>query len=259
MPYFEQVDAAIWPRFQAVLELNVASVRAADAQHLGKPEAVPHYVVRRYAEFSAALLNLNTGRGFDVLNTGLPILREEVENFILRMAAEFTERKDQLVFLINNHDMILSVYREHAPTAPETATMEKYIKDRIREFVEEELRPAFGGIMAFVRDMEVQLDRTADPDQIPLDQRRVQGLIRAFAKDWKRAIEAMDEDVMRSFSSFKVGAVVLREVLEQLVTYYERFLNLLRLSPLSRRLGGLTDLIDRHHIIVEVKKHKPNF
>lgn len=36
-------------------------------------------------------------------------LQEEVENYLLRMAAEFQERKDQLIFLINNYDLILSV------------------------------------------------------------------------------------------------------------------------------------------------------
>ena len=36
-------------------------------------------------------------------------LLSEVENFILRMAAEFPPRKEQLVFLINNYDMMLAV------------------------------------------------------------------------------------------------------------------------------------------------------
>lgn len=33
----------------------------------------------------------------------------EVENFVLKMAAEFPSRRDQLIFLINNYDMMLSV------------------------------------------------------------------------------------------------------------------------------------------------------
>jgi len=36
-------------------------------------------------------------------------LLNEVENFILRLAAEFPQRKEQLVFLINNYDMMLAV------------------------------------------------------------------------------------------------------------------------------------------------------
>ena len=39
----------------------------------------------------------------------LSTLQTEVENFILRMAAEFPERKEQLIFLINNYDMMLAV------------------------------------------------------------------------------------------------------------------------------------------------------
>ena len=36
-------------------------------------------------------------------------LQTEVENFILKMAAEFPHRKEQLIFLINNYDMMLGV------------------------------------------------------------------------------------------------------------------------------------------------------
>jgi len=32
-----------------------------------------------------------------------------MQTWLLKMAAEFSHRKDQLVFLINNYDMILSV------------------------------------------------------------------------------------------------------------------------------------------------------
>jgi vacuolar protein sorting-associated protein 52 len=39
----------------------------------------------------------------------LSTLQEEVEGFTLRLAAVFTNRKDQLVALINNYDLILSV------------------------------------------------------------------------------------------------------------------------------------------------------
>ena len=40
----------------------------------------------------------------------------EVENFVLRVAAEFSSRKEQLVFLINNYDMMLGVLM--VPKAP---------------------------------------------------------------------------------------------------------------------------------------------
>lgn len=36
-------------------------------------------------------------------------LREVVQFFLLRMAAIFSNRIDQLIFLINNYDLVLSV------------------------------------------------------------------------------------------------------------------------------------------------------
>lgn len=41
--------------------------------------------------------------------TGIFVFQVEVENFVLKMAAEFPSRRDQLIFLINNYDMMLSV------------------------------------------------------------------------------------------------------------------------------------------------------
>lgn len=39
----------------------------------------------------------------------------EVENFVLRVAAEFSSRKEQLIFLINNYDMMLGVLMVTTP------------------------------------------------------------------------------------------------------------------------------------------------
>ncbi|CAL8396183.1 unnamed protein product [Gadus morhua 'NCC'] len=63
----------------------------------------------------------------------LPGFRVEVENFVLKMAAEFPSRRDQLIFLVNNYDMMLSV---------------------LMEFIEELLSPPFGGMISFVKEAE---------------------------------------------------------------------------------------------------------
>ena len=66
-------------------------------------------ITRRYAEFSAAIVGLNEAFPSAPVNRQLALLQAEVDNFILRMAAEFPQRKEQLVFLINNYDMMLNV------------------------------------------------------------------------------------------------------------------------------------------------------
>ncbi len=66
-------------------------------------------MTRRYAEFSGAIVSINQSHPNERVSKSLSALQQEVENFILRMAAEFPDRKEQLVFLINNYDMLLAV------------------------------------------------------------------------------------------------------------------------------------------------------
>lgn len=66
-------------------------------------------MTRRYAEFSAAIVSINQSYPDEQVTKCLSTLQMEVENFILRMAAEFPDRKEQLIFLINNYDMLLAV------------------------------------------------------------------------------------------------------------------------------------------------------
>lgn len=54
-------------------------------------------------------MGINASYPNDRVNRVLGQLQAEVENFILKMAAEFQTRKEQLIFLINNYDMMLSV------------------------------------------------------------------------------------------------------------------------------------------------------
>ena len=39
---------------------------------------------------------------------------------------------------------------------------------------------------------------------------RVQQLVRGFAADWKRSIESINQEIMRSFSNFKNGTAILQ-------------------------------------------------
>ena len=48
-------------------------------------------------------------------------------NFILRMAAFFDDRREQLTFLINNYDMMLSVFAERATAFTATEDFQKQL------------------------------------------------------------------------------------------------------------------------------------
>jgi hypothetical protein len=52
---------------------------------------------------------LNEEFSNEKITTLMTRLQVEILNLILRMANEFPQRKEQLIFIINNYDLLLSV------------------------------------------------------------------------------------------------------------------------------------------------------
>uniref|UniRef100_A0A2K6GW31 Vacuolar protein sorting-associated protein 52 homolog n=1 Tax=Propithecus coquereli TaxID=379532 RepID=A0A2K6GW31_PROCO len=256
--YWEQVLALLWPRFELILEMNVQSVRSTDPQRLGGLDTRPHYITRRYAEFSSALVSINQTIPNERTMQLLGQLQVEVENFVLRVAAEFSSRKEQLVFLINNYDMMLGVLMERAADdSKEVESFQQLLNARTQEFIEELLSPPFGGLVAFVKEAEALIER-GQAERLRGEEARVTQLIRGFGSSWKSSVEALSQDVMRSFTNFRNGTSIIQGALTQLIQLYHRFHRVLS-QPQLRALPARAELINIHHLMVELKKHKPNF
>lgn len=256
--YWEAVLELLWPRFELILEMNISSIRNTDPQKLGVLDTRPHYITRRYAEFSSAIVSINQTFPNERTNTLLGQLQIEVENFVLKMAAEFPSRRDQLIFLINNYDMMLSVLMERAADdSKEVEGFQQLLLARTQEFIEEILSPPFGGMIAFVKEAEALMEK-GQLDRLKNDEARITQLVRGFSSSWKQSVEAMSQDVMRSFTNFKNGTSIIQGALTQLIQYYHGFHKVLN-QPTFRSLAVRSELINLHHLMVEVKKHKPNF
>ncbi|CAH2314573.1 Hypothetical predicted protein [Pelobates cultripes] len=256
--YWDAVLDMLWPRFQHILELNIQSIRNTDPQKLGNLDTRPHYITRRYAEFSSAIVSINQTFANEKTNVLLGQLQVEVENFVLRMAAEFSARKEQLIFLINNYDMMLGVLMERATSdSKEVESFQQLLNARTQEFIEELLSPSFGGMIAFVKESESIIEK-GQQERLRSEEGRVAQLVRGFSATWKQAVEALSQDVMRSFTNFKNGTSIIQGALTQLIQYYHRFHKILSQPPL-RNLPVCSELINLHHLMVELKKHKPNF
>ncbi|XP_061110207.1 vacuolar protein sorting-associated protein 52 homolog isoform X1 [Conger conger] len=256
--YWEAVLELLWPRFELILEMNIQSIRNTDPQKLGLLDTRPHYITRRYAEFSSAIVSINQTFPNQRTNTLLGQLQVEVENFVLKMAAEFPSRKDQLIFLINNYDMMLSVLMERAADdSKEVEGFQQLLLARTQEFIEEILSSPFGGMIAFVKESEALMEK-GQLDRLKNDEARITQLVRGFSSSWKQSVEALSQDVMRSFTNFKNGTGIIQGALTQLIQYYHGFHKVLS-QPAFRSLAVRSELINLHHLMVEVKKHKPNF
>ncbi|XP_016108005.1 vacuolar protein sorting-associated protein 52 homolog [Sinocyclocheilus grahami] len=256
--YWEAVLELLWPRFELILEMNIQSIRNTDPQKLGVLDTRPHYITRRYAEFSSAIVSINQTFPNERTHTLLGQLQVEVENFVLKMAAEFPSRQDQLIFLINNYDMMLGVLMERAADdSKEVEGFQQLLLARTQEFIEEILSPAFGGMIAFVKESEALMEK-GQLDKLRNDEARITQLVRGFSSTWKQSVEALSQDVMRSFTNFKNGTSIIQGALTQLIQYYHGFHKVLS-QPAFRSLAVRSELINLHHLMVEVKKHKPNF
>jgi hypothetical protein len=66
-------------------------------------------MTRRYAEFAFSVLSLNENHEDAILSNSLLRLRCEIENLIFRLAKEIPERKSQIIFFINNYDLVLTI------------------------------------------------------------------------------------------------------------------------------------------------------
>ncbi|XP_041664729.1 vacuolar protein sorting-associated protein 52 homolog isoform X1 [Cheilinus undulatus] len=256
--YWEAVLELLWPRFEMILEMNIHSIRNTDPQKLGVLDTRPHYITRRYAEFSSAIVSINQTFPNERTNALLGQLQVEVENFVLKMAAEFPSRRDQLIFLINNYDMMLSVLMERAADdSKEVEGFQQLLLARTQEFIEEILSAPFGGMIAFVKEAEALVEK-GQLDRLKNEEARITQLVRGFSSTWKQSVEAMSQDVMRSFTNFKNGTSIIQGALTQLIQYYHGFHKILN-QPTFRSLAVRSELINLHHLMVEVKKHKPNF
>lgn len=174
-------------------------------------------------------------------------LQNEVECFIMKMAAFFTTRKEQLIFLINNYDMVLTVLLEHTrDNSKEAESFREQLSNRSTEYVEEILSPHFGGMMQFVKETEQQMEKNPS-DTVQYNERKASALVTNFSANWKKAIDDINREITVSFQSYVIGSSLLQLTLASLVQYYNRFHKLL--SPNDRM-----QLTNIHLIMVEIKK-----
>lgn len=256
--YWEALLHILWPRFEYILQLNIQSIRDCDPQKFTNIDKRPHYITRRYAEFSAAIVGINENFPSERVARLLATLQVEVENFILRMAAEFPDHKDQLIFQINNYDMMLNVLLERTKEdSRESESFKDHLNGRILEYVEEVLSPYFGGMIAFVKDCEKYLER-GEMEHLKNQTVKVDALVKSFNVGWKKAMDEINADIMTTFTNFKNGTNILQAALTQLIQYYHRFHKVLSQQPF-KNMSVHSELLNIHHLMVEVKKFKTNF
>ncbi|KAL2232864.1 UNVERIFIED_CONTAM: Vacuolar protein sorting-associated protein 52 A [Sesamum indicum] len=254
--YLDKVNISLWPRFKMVFDMHLNSLRNANVRTLWEDDVHPHYVMRRYAEFSASLIQLNVDYGDGQLELNLERLRMAIDDLLVKLAKLFQKPKLQTVFLINNYDMTIAVLKEAGPEGGKIQMyFEELLKSNTTIYVEELLVEHFSDLIKFVKTRASE-DPSSSSER-PITVTEVERIVKDFASRWKAAIELMHNDVITSFSNFLCGMEILRAALTQLLLYYTR------LSDCMKRIAGGSalnkDLVSISSIMYEIRKYSRTF
>ncbi|KAJ3309539.1 hypothetical protein HDU76_003578, partial [Blyttiomyces sp. JEL0837] len=249
--FMNYLNILLWPRFQAIIDLHIDSLRKASTAKLR--DAHPHFITRRYAEFAVSILTLNEGFDDALLANSLLRLRNEVESLLGRMADEVPDNRGKIVLLINNYDLVLSILAEYnlASFDDEKAYFNAKMEVKKAEFIDEELKPMLSFLIEFVERAE--LEKNLDN----LDTTRFETVASEFNNAWKPIISDVNNSVLQAFPNFQNGARILNAVLTQMLIFYKRFMVLWEKRFTGK--GRKVHPVGIQTIMVEIKKLKSNY
>lgn len=226
--FLNGLNLIMWPRFQNIIDMHISSVKksreSAGGVFSSSIDIHPHYVTRRFAEFAASVLALNDGYNDNLLDTSISRLRIEVEAFISKLSSEFADKKKKAIFYINQYDLVISIfekYEQFSSVTSEKRYFDELLSSRISEYVDDEMRPYFTPLIVFVD--EVQQKAESNPNLDNVDQVRFEKVAKDFASNWRSALAELHQNSLQNFSNFKIGSLILNEILKQVVGYYQMF------------------------------------
>jgi len=274
--YFDALSLLLWPRLRVVLDANVMSLRRAYQQNLPIPTNThPHLVTRRYAELGASLYALSSaeatsGAGApDALQQPLQGMQQEMSALLSAMSGKLDSPDSGLVFLVNNYDLVLTVFHERHLTRNATVFFEELLRERVAHFVESQLMRHYPDLISFVKQTEplvADLDeisaRAPGTQQAPphgVDVRKMENVIREFAKNWKGAMDRIHQYAMSSFTNFSNGNEIVKQVLTQLLLYYTRLQKVIHKSFPQQPPAFVREIVPSATILAEIKQYSKTF
>ncbi|KAJ8328797.1 Vacuolar protein sorting-associated protein 52 [Batrachochytrium dendrobatidis] len=253
--FLNLINILLWPRFQAIIDMHIDSLRRAAVNRLLVTKEVhPHYIMRRYVEFSAAILTLNQGYDDALLTNSLARLRSEVEVLIQRMAMEFPSRKNRSVFFINNFDLVASILNEYTTASfnHEKEYFDRIVIDHTAEFVDNELDQ-------YIHDMVELVQKYETVDNLSfVDAEKFEQVATDFNATWKSTINNMYISITQAFPNFQNGARILHTAMTQFLLFYRRFLTCFE-RRFSQGKKSRVQPVGIQSLMVEIKKFKSSF
>lgn len=269
--YLDALQLLLWPRLRVVLDAHIASLRkAATTNTLAPANTHPHLVTRRYAELAASLHALSSSEASgsaDTLQPPLTAMQQEICTLLSTMASSSSSlnRESSLVFLVNNYDLVLTVFHERHLPRSATIAFEDLLREQVALFVESQLMKHYPELVKFVKSAEpavanIEQSRGAAQGPPPgVDVAKMEQVVKQFGKDWKGAMDRIHKYVMTSFTNFSNGMEILKQVFTQLLLYYNRLQQVIQKSFPQGSAALEHELVPNTTIIMEIKQYSRNF
>eukprot|EP01129_Flabellula_baltica_P002281 TRINITY_DN12103_c0_g1_i1.p1 TRINITY_DN12103_c0_g1~~TRINITY_DN12103_c0_g1_i1.p1 ORF type:complete len:774 (+),score=157.05 TRINITY_DN12103_c0_g1_i1:16-2337(+) len=234
--YWDNITRLLSDRFYFVFMKQIESIQNANPRNLGEVDIrTPHYVTRRYAEFSASILSLERDfpKALDHFNT-IELLGEirttAMDHFLIRLSSLLDNERERYVLLINNYDLILSVAQERNIVSPETDSLDIHLRTYSTEYAKFEIEQKFKRLLTFTNKYSVENGGNVDVTKPDKSINYVEDIMKSFAENeyWKQSITEIYDTIMLTFSNFHNGMAVFGEVTRIIVNNYTTFLKIIQ-------------------------------
>lgn len=239
--FMQSLIEILSPRFFTVFSMHLESIRNADPRVLGAPDPTkigglgPHYVTRRYAEFTSAIHSLNP-EGNQAMNTKLAALRTQMQKLILRLAAPLQTipklppircKQKQVIFLLNNVDQVLSIYSNKKLDVEDAQKWKALMDQQVGTFVEVELLLHFEKLVRYTKEAQKTIEQNG-PESFQWDPAKAKEVAINFSDTFQANIDKIVKNIRDWISNLLTGAEILQQTLSTLLNYYTQFDTLVR-------------------------------
>jgi hypothetical protein len=189
-------------------------------------------------------------------------MQQEVCTLLTSMASNSPSlnQESSLVFLVNNYDLVLTVFHERHLPRSATIAFEDLLREQGALFVESQLMKHYPELVKFVKAAEPAI---ADLDESraaqAVDTAKMEQVVKQFAQNWKGEMDRIHKYVMTSFTNFSNGMEILKQVFTQLLLYYTRLQQVIEKIYPHGSHPLKHELVPNTTIIMEIKQYSRNF